>query len=402
MTPMQPVKVLQPPTVQNIYLDYQASTPVDSRVESAMKPFYQEIYANPHATTHKHAILAARAVEKARVQIADALNVFPKEIIFTSGATEANNLAILGVSFAREKLRRKVITQTTEHLSVLGPVKELQRRGFETQKVGVHKNGIVDLKKLEQFVDHRTLLVSIMLVNNETGVIQPIEQIADICKRHGAILHCDCAQALGRVAFNFKKIPVDMATLSSHKIYGPKGIGALFVRNKYRARLKPIFFGGGQEGGLRPGTLPVPLCVGFGYAAEIAVSERELHERVATTNVNSIRETMDAAGLNVIYNGCPKNTAPGCLNFSIPGVRAERLIEYWSKLELSTGSACTASKHVSSHVLKAMKIPRNLVESTIRLSVGRNTTEQDIMQIVRLICDLQIEENSVSENNKGV
>ncbi len=297
-------------------------------------------------------------------------------------------MAILGVAADAGKQRRKVITQTTEHLSVLEPIKKLQSRGFETERVGVQRSGVVDINQLERSIDHRTLLVSVMLVNNETGVIQPVEEIARICKRHDVILHCDCAQALGRVPLNLKKIPIGMATFSAHKIYGPKGVGCLFVRSKLRKILKPILYGGGQEGGLRPGTLPVPLCVGFGRAIELAVDEQPLFAKDAKHRINLIRGAIDATDFTVRYNGDPAYTAPGCLNFSLAGIRAEALLETWSDLELSTGSACTATKQKSSHVLSAMKVPRPLIESAIRLSIGRETTTPDVEKILSHIADI--------------
>ncbi len=374
--------------MKQIYLDYQASTPLDPRVVASMEPFYRKVYANPHATTYKQAISSARAVETSRIQVANALNVDPKEIIFTSGATESNNLTILGLASSENKLRRKIITQPTEHQSVLGPVKYLKKQGFHIDIVKVNRNGIVNLHELERMINHQTLLVSIMMVNNETGVIQPIREITEICENYGAVFHSDCAQALGKVPIDIRDNRIGMATLSGHKIYGPKGIGALFVRNNLQKKLKPVYLGGDQEKGFRPGTLPVPLCVGFGRAAEIADLEQLEYQSKAMSYIKSIRKSLDSSVLDVHYHGDLENIAPGCLSVAIPKYRAEDLLEKWSDLEFSTGSACAASKHVSSHVLRAMKVPRHIVESTIRLSVGRYTTANDVQVLVKNIKNL--------------
>ena len=358
---------------------------MDPRVLDSMRPYFFEIYANPHGTTHRHALQASRAVETARSQMADVLRVSPHEILFTSGATESNNLGIFGVAFDPERQRRTLITQATEHQSVLEPMKALRFRGFNVKVVGVHRNGIINLDELRTYIDRDTLLVSVMLVNNESGVIQPISEIADICREQGALLHCDCAQVLGRIPLDLKMLKVDFATFSGHKIYGPKGIGALFIRKRARTKIKPMLIGGGQQGGLRPGTLPVPLCVGIGLASVLADNERTSFVRKATKSILRIKEALDQSALDVRYNGFHEYTAPGCLNFSFPGVQAESVLERWNNLEMSVGSACEANKSRTSHVLRAMKISRALSESTIRLSVGRYTTEKQVDEIVSCI-----------------
>ncbi len=361
---------------------------MDPRVLDSMNPYFFEIYANPHSTTYKHALLASRAVETARSQLADVLRVYPNEMLFTSGATESNNICIFGVTQDLKIARRKLVTQATEHQSVLEPIKALRKKGFNTEVVGVHRNGIIDLDELRAHVDSRTLLVSVMLVNNETGVIQPISEIATICREQGALLHCDCAQVLGRIPLDLNKLEVDFATFSGHKIYGPKGIGALFIRKKNRTRLKPMLLGGGQQGGLRSGTLPVPLCVGLGHASVLADKELPIFVRNANKNIQRIVNALDKSELGVRYNGFHKYTAPGCLNFSIPEFFAEELLNRWINLELSTGSACEVNKSRSSHVLRAMKVSKALAESTIRLSVGRFTTDEDVDRVISNISDL--------------
>lgn len=346
-----------------------------------MTPFLGASFANPHATTYERAITAKRHVEQARQRVARALGASSGDIVFTSGATEANNLALFGTATAASEARTKIVTQATEHASVLEPIKMLDARGFETTVVNVGQDGVVDLNTLAAAVDRRTLMVSIMLVNNETGVIQPIAEVANICRRVGALLHCDMAQALGRITVDMRKIDVDMASISSHKAYGPQGIGALYVRRRPKARIAPVTFGGGQEGGLRPGTLPLALCVGFGAAAELAAKLQPEFADRAGDWITSLLE-----GLDNIPN-CPKvNTrdaprVPGCLSLMFPNQQADELIAALPDLEIATGSACHATRAATSHVLRAMKLTRTQAQSTIRLSLGRFTTHKDVTRI---------------------
>ena len=266
----------------SVYLDHQATTPADPRVVTAMAPYWSDCFGNPHANTYSRGLTAKRAVEAGRRKLAAAVRATARDVVFTSGATEANNLAILGTARAATKSRHRVITQATEHSSVIEPIAELARQGFDVVTVGVHRDGLIKLDELAAALDRSSLLVSVMLVNNETGVLQPVREIVELCRRVGARVHTDCAQALGKVSVDVGALGVDLASFSSHKAYGPKGVGALFVRGLRSAKIRPITFGGGQEGGLRPGTIPVPLCVGFGEAARIASDElRDSTERVA-------------------------------------------------------------------------------------------------------------------------
>ena len=365
-----------------VYLDHQATTPLDPRVEENMRPYQSDVFANPHGTTYRQSILASQAVERARWQVAQCIGVTASEVLFTSGATESNNLALQGLANFGSK-RVKVVTQTTEHKSVLDTVSFLNTRGFQIDVVKVKESGVIDLDALNRVVDKDTLVVSVMLVNNETGVTQPIGQIAEICHLRGALLHCDCAQAVGRIPLNVTKLNMDLASFSAHKSYGPKGIGALYVNKNARSKIAPVYFGGGQEQGLRPGTLPVPLCVGMGSAFEIACAEQSAFAVKACRQTDSLRDFLDATDLNVRFNGEKESLAPGCMSVTLKGLPADTLISTWRKLELSTGSACESTKSQSSHVLRAMGLTRAEASSTIRLSVGRFTEDWMIDLIKR-------------------
>ena len=370
--------------MKSIYLDHQATTPVDRRVLESMMPFFSETFANPHANTYALALNASRAVEHARRQIANSIKASANDIVFSSGATESNNLSILGTALA-SKNRRGVVTQATEHISVLRPIEILGTRGFHTTVVGVNRDGIVDIEQLRQAVDDSTLLVSVMLINNETGVIQPIKKVAQICRERGAILHCDCAQSLGKLDVDIEKLGVDLASFSAHKAYGPKGIGVLYVKNLEKARISPICFGGGQEAGLRPGTLPVPLCVGFGTAASIAASEQDSMQARNLLMENKLWSAIKSIVPQARINGHESERVAGCLNISFPRCNSDSLIDAFAGLSLSTGSACEANKTKVSHVLKAMRVPRADAIATIRMSIGRFTTESDIDAISSIV-----------------
>ena len=258
-----------------VYLDHQATTPIDSRVLMAMKPFFKDFFENPHTDSYRSAIAVREAVETARIQVARAIGSrSATSIVFTGSATEANNLAIHGIASAARKGRNRIVTLATEHKAVLEPVKAMSDAGFEVIVLKVSRNGIIDLDIVRKAIDSRTLLLSVMLVNNETGVIQPVKEINEICHRQGVLVHSDCAQVLGKIPVNVSELDLDLATFSAHKAYGPKGIGCLYIRQRPRVRIKPIILGGGQEGGLRSGTLPVPLCIGFGVAAKSPTNKR--------------------------------------------------------------------------------------------------------------------------------
>ena len=362
-------------------MDHQATTPVDSRVLAAMEPFFKDFFHNPHTDSYRHAIEARQAVETARVQIARAIGArLASSIVFTGSATEANNLAIRGVASAARRGRNKILTLATEHKAVLEPVKALVAAGFEASVLKIQRNGIVDLDLVRNHVDSRTLLLSVMLVNNETGVIQPVKEITRICRKHGVVVHSDCAQALGKVSVNVSELGLDLATFSAHKVYGPKGIGCLYVRQRPKVHIKPIILGGGQEGGLRSGTLPVPLCVGFGIAAEMATRQIVPDTKRINELTSMLSRGISKIKPDVVLNGDSKQRAPGCLNVIFPGYRSDSLLRAIPQIAASTGSACTATKTTPSHVLRAMGLSKEQANSSIRFGVGRGTTKADIMK----------------------
>lgn len=362
-----------------VYLDHQATTPVDSRVLAAMEPFFKSFFHNPHTDNYRPAVEARQAVETARVQIARTIGASrPSSVVFTGSATEANNLAIRGIASAARKGRDKILTLATEHKAVLEPVKAMTAVGFKVSVLKVPRNGIVDLDIVRRHIDSRTLLLSVMLVNNETGVIQPVKEIAQICHDKGVILHSDCAQTLAKVPVNVSKLDLDLATFSAHKAYGPKGIGCLYVRQRPKVRIKPVILGGGQEGGLRSGTLPVPLCVGFGTAVEIAsgqlIQDTKRIRELTSLLFRGIKEIKP----DVVLNGDFEQRAPGCLNLIFPGYRSDSLLRAIPQIAASTGSACAATEMKPSHVLRAMGLSKEQANSSIRFGIGRGTTKTEI------------------------
>ncbi len=370
-----------------IYLDYQASTPLDPRVSEAMAPYWIERCGNPHSGEHAFGWAADEAVEKARAQVSEAVGADPDEIVFTSGATEANNIAVLGMARAADRARTKVVVSAIEHKSVLAAARALAEEGYEVAVVPVDRDGVVDLAAVEATVDGRTAVVSIMAVNNEIGTVQPISRISEVCRAAGAPLHVDAVQALAFLPIDVEEMGVDLLSLSAHKVYGPKGVGALYVRRALRPRPRPILFGGGQEGGLRPGTLPVPLVVGFGAACSILIREREND----TAHALSLRDAL----LHIVYhripsariNGTMRARHPGNLNLMFPEVEANILINHLQpQLGLSSGSACASGFQEPSHVLRAMGLTESEAMSSIRFGFGRFTTEADIERAAMLAC----------------
>ena len=363
-----------------LYLDYQATTPVDPRVLEAMLPFFTEHFANPHSVEHAAGRFVADAMEAARDEVAKLINADPREIVFTSGATESNNLALKGaVHFRRRHEGRDgLVTVTTEHKCVLESAEALKREGVRVTLVPVGPDGLVDLAALELAIDDRTAVVSVMAVNNEIGVVQPLAEIARLAHAKGAWLHSDAAQAVGKIAFDVRALDLDLVSISGHKMYGPKGIGALFVRRRPRVRLEPLFDGGGQERALRSGTLPAPLVVGLGRAAAIAreelVAERarlwSLHRRLKQRLQSEIR--------GIVFNGAAEQRIPGNLNITLPGVDAQALLKALPELALSTGSACTSTEIEPSHVLTALGLGQAEAGATLRIGFGRFTTEADV------------------------
>ncbi len=367
-----------------IYLDYSATTPVDPRVAEKMIPYLTEHFGNPASRSHAFGWVAEKAVENAREEVAKLVNADPREIIWTSGATESNNLAIKGAAHFYSGKGKHIITVMTEHKAVIDPVRELERLGFEATFLQPEPNGLVDIEKFRAAIRPDTVLASVMLVNNEIGVIQDIETIGNICREHGVIFHVDSAQATGKVAIDLEKLPVDLMSFSAHKTYGPKGIGALYVRRKPRVRLEAQMHGGGHERGLRSGTLATHQIVGMGEAFRIAREEMELEN----ARIRRLRDRL-LSGLQeieeVYVNGDLKQRVPHNLNISFNYVEGESLIMAVKDIAVSSGSACTSASLEPSYVLRALGRSDELAHSSIRFSIGRFTSEEDIDYTVTLM-----------------
>ncbi|WP_372618012.1 cysteine desulfurase family protein [Falsiroseomonas sp.] len=366
-----------------IYLDNHATTPLDPRVLAAMRPWWEQNFANPGSVEHAMGRAAEEAVEQARGQVAALIGAEASEILFTSGATESNNLAVKGAArfaAAQGTDRRRVVTLATEHKCVLESVKDLGAEGFEPVVLPVRPDGLLDLDLLEATLAERpTLLVSAMAVNNEIGVIQDLEAIGEIAKRHGTLFHTDAAQGCGRIPLDVGAIRADLASISGHKLYGPKGIGALYVRRRPRVRLKPLFSGGGQERGLRSGTLPAPLIVGLGEACRIALQEMPLDAGRIAGQRDRFLAALAAEVPGVEVNAHRERRVPGNLSLAFPGgVTAQQLMDAAPELCLSTGSACSSAEVEPSHVLKALGLPEARARATLRIGIGRFTSPAEV------------------------
>ena len=370
---------------QIIYLDYQATTPTDPRVIEAMKPYFFEMFGNPHSRNHVHGWQAEEAVEIARKQVAKIINANPKEIIFTSGATESNNIAIKGVANFYKDKKNHIITLVTEHKCVLESCRHLQQDGFDITYLPVQENGIVDLAELKKAITPKTLLVSIMAVHNEIGVIQPLKEIGKICRENGIFFHSDCAQAVGKIPLDVEEMNIDLMSISGHKLYGPKGVGALYVRRRPRVRIAPLMSGGGQERGMRSGTLPTPLCVGLGKACEIAQQEMATENARLTKLKERLNDKISKELKDVYLNGDATHRIPGNLNLSFAYVEGESLMMGIKGLSLSSGSACTSASLEPSYVLKALGVEEELAHTSLRIGFGRFTTEQEVDQAAQEI-----------------
>lgn len=365
-----------------IYLDNQATTPTDPRVVEAMLPFFSERFGNPHSTAHAFGWDAEEAVERARGQLAQLIGASPREVIFTSGATESNNLAIKGAARFHRARRPHVVTLASEHKCVLESVRQLAREGHRIDVLPVGPDGLVDLDLLADTVTEETAVVSIMAVNNEIGVVQPLAEIAAICRDRGAYFHCDAAQAVGKMPLDASALGIDLLSISGHKFYGPKGIGALYVRRRPRVRLQPLIDGGGQERALRSGTLPTPLCVGLGAAAAIAAEEMESEARRISALKTRLLEGITGRLSGVALNGHATRRIAGNLNLAFEGVDAEALMRAVPDLAVSSGSACTSTAVEPSYVLRALGLPEARARSSIRLGIGRFNTEAEIDRAV--------------------
>ncbi len=367
-----------------IYLDYSATTPVDPRVAEKMIPYLTELFGNPASRSHAYGWEAEEAVETARAEVAKLVNCDPKEIVWTSGATESNNLAIKGAAHFYKTRGNHIVTVKTEHKAVLDTVRELEREGFEATYLGVQENGLIDLEAFKAALRPDTILVSVMAVNNEIGVIQDIATIGEICREKGIIFHVDAAQATGKIDIDLDKLKVDLMSFSAHKTYGPKGIGALYIRRKPRVRLEAQMHGGGHERGFRSGTLPVHQIVGMGEAYRIAREEMATeNERIRALRDRLLAGLMDIEEVHV--NGDMERRIAHNLNVSFNFVEGESLLMALKELAVSSGSACTSASLEPSYVLRALGRSDELAHSSIRFSIGRFTTVEDIDFAVKLI-----------------
>ena len=369
-----------------IYMDYGATTPCDPRVVDAMIPWLREHFGNPASRSHAWGWEAEEAVERAREQVAQLINADPREIVWTSGATESNNLAIKGAANFYSSRGKHLITVKTEHKAVLDTMRELERQGFEVTYLDVQEDGLLDLDKFKAALRPDTILVSVMFVNNEIGVIQDIPAIGAMCRERGIIFHVDGAQATGKVAIDMAKLPIDLLSLASHKTYGPKGIGALYVRRKPRVRLEAQMHGGGHERGMRSGTLPTHQCVGMGEAFRVAREEMGVEsERIRMLQARLLK---GIAGIEQVFiNGDMERRVPHNLNASFNYVEGESLIMGVKGIAVSSGSACTSASLEPSYVLRALGRSDELAHSSLRMTIGRFTTVEEIDTAVGLLQD---------------
>ena len=365
MTPERPV-----------YLDCQATTPLDPRVSCAMIEAL-ELFGNPHGRQHAYGRDAADAVDLAREQVASLVGTYPNRIVFTAGATESCNLALRGAALAAMPPRRRIVTVATEHAAVIETVADLSRSGFEACVLPVQPDGLVDLNRLDDAVDESTLIVSVMAVNNEIGTVQPLAEIASICHRRGALFHSDATQAPARIEVDVEAWGVDLLSLSAHKIYGPKGIGALYVTDD--AVIRPVSTGGGQERGMRAGTVPTPLARGFGVAAELAIENQPDDAAHLAQLAERLRLGIETMAAPVHHFGTDQRRAPGTLSFGFQGIRGDRLVAMVeSEIAISTGAACSSADASVSHVLAALGCSHARAATGVRVGLGRFTTNADV------------------------
>lgn len=359
-----------------IYLDYQATTPIDERVLDAMMPYLQGKFGNPHSVEHSYGWEAEAAIEVARNQIAELISANQDEIIFTSGATESNNMAIKGVAFAHHPAKNHIITVKTEHECVLASARSLEKMGFSVTYLDVDREGLIDFEVLKEAITDKTSMVSVMAVNNEIGVIQNLKAIGQICREKGVIFHSDAAQAVGKIPLNVNELNIDVMSISGHKMYAPKGIGAIYVRKD--TPIIPLFDGGGQENGLRSGTLSPALCVGIGAAC--AIGQADMDKDLEHIEVLSKR-MMDiiSSDLNsAIINGSVDRRYPGNLNLSFSGVKSDLLVADLKDIAISTGSACSSAKHKPSYVLEAIGLSKSEIDASVRIGIGRMTKAEEV------------------------
>ena len=368
---------------KKIYLDYQATTPVNPEFLKKMMPFFSEQFGNPHSNNHEFGRLANNAVEEARENIAKLINAETNEIIFTSGATESNNLAIKSIAKNYFEKDCQIITVKTEHKCVLESCHELEQEGFKVTYLDVDEDGIIKLLDLENLLKEKKALVSIMHANNEIGVLQPIKEIGELCKKYNSIFHSDIAQSIGTQKIDVIDMNIDACSISAHKIYGPKGIGALYISNNIKNTLRPLMSGGGQEMGLRSGTLSPALCVGIGEACKDISQNREKYVQHFKELKSALLSGLITSKLEFDINGSVEKRIPNNLNIAIRGKIAEQLFNFIPHIALSSGSACTSGTIERSHVLSAMKLGDSRIDGSFRISAGRNTTKDEIKELIQ-------------------
>jgi cysteine desulfurase len=387
-----------------IYMDYHASTPVDPRALEAMLPYFSVHFGNAASRTHAFGWKADDAVEAARRQVAALIGASAKEIIFTSGATESNNLAIKGVASALRPKGNHIITLETEHKAVLDSCKHMQKDGFVVTTLGVRPDGLVDLAALRAAISDKTVLISIMAANNEIGVLQPVREIGLMARDRGVVFHCDAVQALGKVPFDVNEIAVDLVSITAHKMYGPKGVGALYVRKQNRKlELEPLIDGGGHERGLRAGTLNVPGIVGFGRAAQIAKSDLESESERLRELRDRLLQRLRARVPDLHINGSLEHRLPNNLNVSFPNVAGEALLVGIDDICVSAGSACSSGSEEPPYVLKALALDPDLARASIRFGLGRYTTEEEVDYAAGKVADVvhQLRQMSADKETLG-
>lgn len=369
-----------------IYMDYQSTTPCDPRVVEKMLPYFTEKFGNPHSRSHKYGWEAEEACEIARGEVARLIGATEKEVVFTSGATESNNLAIKGAAKFYGDQKKHIVTVATEHKCVLDSCRQLEREGFSITYLPVQKNGLIDFDVLKVALRPDTLMLSVMAVNNEIGVIQPLAEIGKLCRERGVFFHTDAAQAFGKIPLDVEAMHIDMMSISGHKIYAPKGIGALYVRRRPRVRLEALIHGGGQERGMRSGTLPTPLVVGLGEAARVASLEMGAEaERIRSLSNKFMTSVLDNVK-DVFLNGDRERRWPGNINLSFAYIEGESMIMAIKDLAVSSGSACTSASLEPSYVLRALGLSEDLAHTSIRFGIGRFTTEAEIDKAIEIVC----------------
>ena len=361
---------------KNIYLDNHSSTQLDKRVFNQMKPFFTNFFGNPHSESHSYGWRSNKFIDISRDKIAKSINANKEEIFFTSGATESNNLILKGLAFSQKK-KNHIITCVTEHKCILESCKFLEAIGYKVTYLKVNKFGQINLNDLKKNINKNTFLVTIMHDNNEIGTIHPIKSIGDICKKNGVFFHTDASQSLGKIKFDINYLNIDFASFSSHKIYGPQGIGALFIRKKNKVKLTPLFSGGGQENGLRSGTLPTALCVGFGYAIELAEKERVKNMKKIKNLKKIFLNLLQKNKVDFILNG--KDVIENNINITFPKTNGDLLFSKLDDISISSGSACGSGSGESSYVLKELGINKNNAKSTLRIGIGKNNTKNEMI-----------------------